>query len=117
MTDKLMEEYNKMVVEFEPMLIGVGVGHKNATKREHLPAVLRVATDREARNKLNHLKKAGFVIVNTGKGNGYFVPEFTNEDYTIALQYYLAEKSKADDILKTLKPLEKWLRVAEGVIK
>lgn len=96
---------------FHPIEICIGIGRANATKRSELPAKLKVRNDRQARKKLNLMKKAGCVIVNAGRGKGYFVPEAVPEDYKIALDYCRSEQSKIEDMKKALEPLVKWLKV------
>lgn len=105
-----------MTENFTPVELCIGIGHQNATKRSELPALLKEPNDRQARKKLNQMKKSGCVIVNAGRGKGYFVPTAAPEDYRIALGYYRSEKSKIEDMQKALAPLGKWLKANGGCL-
>ena len=107
--DGQMDLLSYMTTIFQPVTIGIGIGSENAIKRAELPKLLKVPNDRQARDRLNQMKKAGYVIVNAGRGKGYFIPKKT--DYNIALRYYKSEMSKIEDSLKALEPLKKWLQM------
>ena len=105
--DGQMDMLNYMSENFQPIEICIGIGSRNATKRNELPALLNEKDDRMARRRLNQYRKLGYVIVNDGRGKGYYRP--LPEDYQKVLAHYKKEKSKADDILEALEAEKKWL--------
>ena len=55
-------------------------------------------TDREARRIIEKLRKEGHLIVNSGDGEGYFIPSTKSDAQEFMTNYYLHFKSMAETL-------------------
>lgn len=89
----------------------IGVGEENAVGRDTLSGAAS-CTDRDARRALEDLRLC-YAIINLSDGNGYFIPEFTEEGIKQAERYRKMQLARIKSIKRSLKGTEKFIKEAK----